>query len=175
MPSSEPPFIRKTLVKCLPVCLGFGRAEDLRNRTRSRWPAQAHCDQEVLARRAAGRSGGRFRDDERWRRSSNSRAFRSRRLVGRFCQARAPNAHHTGSLRGPRTLAASDRSNRRHEIRPDIPAFPMVLREAGLPGEIVHLREETAPMRSQSLPGEASRRRAEQQFKTTKKVNSETK
>jgi hypothetical protein len=30
-------------------------------------------------------------------------------------------------------------------------------------------------MRSQSLPGEASRRRAEQQFKTTKKVNSETK
>ena len=34
-------------------------------------------------------------------------------------------------------------------------------------------REE--PMRSQPLPGEASRRRAEEQFKTTKKVNSETK
>ena len=30
-------------------------------------------------------------------------------------------------------------------------------------------------MRSQPLPGEASRRRAEEQFKTTKKVNSETK
>jgi hypothetical protein len=30
-------------------------------------------------------------------------------------------------------------------------------------------------MRSQSLPGEASRRRAEERFKTTKKVNSETK
>ena len=29
-------------------------------------------------------------------------------------------------------------------------------------------------MRSQPLPGEASRRRAEEQFKTTKKVNSET-
>src|SRR6516165_4356039 len=36
-------------------------------------------------------------------------------------------------------------------------------------------REEAAPMRSQPLPGEASRRRAEEQFKTTKKVNSETK
>jgi hypothetical protein len=35
------------------------------------------------------------------------------------------------ALGGPRALAASDRSNRRHEIRPDIPAFPMVLREAG--------------------------------------------
>jgi hypothetical protein len=30
-------------------------------------------------------------------------------------------------------------------------------------------------MRSQPLPGEPSRRRAEEQFKTTKKVNSETK
>ncbi len=30
-------------------------------------------------------------------------------------------------------------------------------------------------MRSQPLPGEANRRRAEEQFKTTKKVNSETK
>jgi hypothetical protein len=30
-------------------------------------------------------------------------------------------------------------------------------------------------MRSQPLPSEASRRRAEEQFKTTKKVNSETK
>ena len=30
-------------------------------------------------------------------------------------------------------------------------------------------------MRSPSLPGEARRRRAEEQFKTTKKVNSETK
>jgi len=30
-------------------------------------------------------------------------------------------------------------------------------------------------MRSQPLPGEASRRRAEEQFKTTMKVNSETK
>jgi hypothetical protein len=30
-------------------------------------------------------------------------------------------------------------------------------------------------MHSQPLPGEASRRRAEEQFKTTKKVNSETK
>jgi hypothetical protein len=30
-------------------------------------------------------------------------------------------------------------------------------------------------MRSQPLPGEASRRRAEEQFKTTEKVNSETK
>jgi hypothetical protein len=30
-------------------------------------------------------------------------------------------------------------------------------------------------MRSQPLPGEASRRRAEKQFKTTKKINSETK
>ena len=30
-------------------------------------------------------------------------------------------------------------------------------------------------MRSQPLPGDASRRRAEEQFKTTKKVNSETK
>ena len=30
-------------------------------------------------------------------------------------------------------------------------------------------------MRSQPLPGEASRRRAEEQFKTTKKVDSETK
>ena len=30
-------------------------------------------------------------------------------------------------------------------------------------------------MRSQPLPGEASRRRAEEQFKTTKKINSETK
>ena len=30
-------------------------------------------------------------------------------------------------------------------------------------------------MRSQPLPGEASRRRAEEQFKTTKKANSETK
>jgi hypothetical protein len=30
-------------------------------------------------------------------------------------------------------------------------------------------------MRSQSLRGEASRRRAEEQFKTTKKINSETK
>jgi hypothetical protein len=30
-------------------------------------------------------------------------------------------------------------------------------------------------MRSQPLPGEASRRRAEEQFKMTKKVNSETK
>ncbi len=29
-------------------------------------------------------------------------------------------------------------------------------------------------MRSQPLPGEGSRRRAEEQFKTTKKVNSET-
>ena len=29
-------------------------------------------------------------------------------------------------------------------------------------------------MRSQRLPGESSRRRAEEQFKTTKKVNSET-
>src|SRR6202045_3822975 len=36
-------------------------------------------------------------------------------------------------------------------------------------------REEAAQMRSQPLPGEASRRRAEEQFKTTKKVNSETK
>jgi len=36
-------------------------------------------------------------------------------------------------------------------------------------------REEAAPMRSQPLPGEASRRRAEEQFKTTEKVNSETK
>ena len=30
-------------------------------------------------------------------------------------------------------------------------------------------------MRSQPLPSDASRRRAEEQFKTTKKVNSETK
>jgi hypothetical protein len=30
-------------------------------------------------------------------------------------------------------------------------------------------------MRSQPLPGEASRQRAEEQFRTTKKVNSETK
>ena len=29
-------------------------------------------------------------------------------------------------------------------------------------------------MRSQSLPGDASRRRAEEKFKTTKKINSET-
>src|SRR5260370_39349097 len=36
-------------------------------------------------------------------------------------------------------------------------------------------KEEAPPMRSQPLPGEASRRRAEDQFKTTKKVNSETK
>src|SRR6202035_4934006 len=79
---------------------GFGRRDDLRKpRTRpppiaaSRWPVnvEANCDQGVLARRVAGRSGGRSRHDERWRRSSNYRASRSRRLVGRFCQALAPN------------------------------------------------------------------------------------
>ena len=43
-----------------------------------------------------------------------------------------------------------------------------------LPGEIDHLEKEAVPMRSQPLLGEASRRRAEEQFKTTKKVNSET-
>jgi hypothetical protein len=36
-------------------------------------------------------------------------------------------------------------------------------------------REEAVPMRSQPLRGDASRRRAEEHFKTTKKVNSETK
>src|SRR5271167_4538476 len=56
----------------------------------------------------------------------------------------------------------------------------MVLREAGCPVRSSTLRsstyrKEAAPMHPQPLPGEASRRRAEQQFKTTKKVNSETK
>jgi hypothetical protein len=32
-------------------------------------------------------------NDQRWRRSSNSQASRSRQLVGRFHQALAPNAH----------------------------------------------------------------------------------
>src|SRR5205807_4637745 len=35
--------------------------------------------------------------------------------------------------------------------------------------------EEATPMHSQPLPGKASRQRAEEQFKTAKKVNSETK
>jgi hypothetical protein len=67
--------------------------------TASRWPVnvQANCDQGMLARRVAGRSGGRSRHNER--RSSNYRASRLRRLVGRFCQALAPNAQHRGSLR----------------------------------------------------------------------------
>jgi len=35
-------------------------------------------------------------------------------------------------------------------------------------------REKATPMRFEPLPGEASRQRAEEQFRTTKKVNSET-
>ena len=62
--------------------------------------------------------------------------------------------------------APPDRSNRLHEIRPHIPAFPMVLREAGCPVRSSTLRsstyrKEAAPMHPQPLPGEASRRRAE--------------
>src|SRR5580700_10504364 len=101
------PSIQKALVKCLPGVRSGGRFAQTRTRpppiAASRWPVnvEANCDQGVLARRVAGRSGGRSRHDERWRRSSNYRASRSRRLVGRFCQALAPNAQHRGSLRRP--------------------------------------------------------------------------
>src|SRR5271169_3918612 len=65
----------------------------------------------------------------------------------------------------------------------DSAAYPRVsngTREAGCPVRSSTLRsstyrKEAAPMHPQPLPGEANRRRAEEQFKTTKKVNSETK
>jgi hypothetical protein len=61
---------------------------------------------------------------------------------------------------------------------PDVSAGSQAIRTVSgkqvLPVRLSTYREEAAPMRSQPLPGEASRRRAEEQFKTTKKVNSET-
>jgi hypothetical protein len=85
MPHRSPHLYRGALVKCLP---GVGWADDLRNRTRPppvaapRWPAnvEANCDRGVLARGAAGRSGGRSCHDEQWRQSSNSRESSAREL-----------------------------------------------------------------------------------------------
>ena len=92
-------------------------------------------------------------------------------LVGRRVQRilRAP-------LSGRRSVDASAaRRSENYPARTQLETGSNDLPEQVLPSEIAYLKKGDRAMRSEPLPGEARRRRAEEQFKTTKKINSETK